>query len=73
MRQWLQAVFSAKVDQDDKSISFSLFHQSKDFDIDVSHRLARLRSSRVLTARLEQRNALSLLYAQLELQFGLLR
>ncbi|GAA5876265.1 hypothetical protein JCM16303_007075 [Sporobolomyces ruberrimus] len=53
MKAWLEAVFAGKIDPSDNTISFSLWHQAKDFDID--------------------RNPLSLLYANLELQFGLIR
>ncbi|GAA5929113.1 RecQ family ATP-dependent DNA helicase [Sporobolomyces koalae] len=53
MKAWLQAVFKAQIDPSDNTISFSLYSQSKDFDID--------------------RNPLSLLYANLELQLGLIR
>ncbi|GAA6010329.1 hypothetical protein JCM11491_006270 [Sporobolomyces phaffii] len=53
MREFLKAVFKGTVDPADNTLSFSLFHQAKDFDID--------------------KNPLSLLYANLELQFGLIR
>ncbi|GAA5910366.1 RecQ family ATP-dependent DNA helicase [Sporobolomyces salmoneus] len=53
MREWLHDVFAGQIDPADNTLSFALFRQSRDFDID--------------------RNALSLLYANLELEFGLIR